>query len=170
MVGRWVKQGVGAGLVGALAVAGSVAFAAPAQASCVPSEAAVQPAVVAPGQRVMVSSSNWFGICNDTGQKVDVTDSAVVTFVQGSRHVLLGRTNSNAAGVFNLVVRIPRRATAGAAVLEVRGRSAFDDLPITVTAATLPITGGGPAIALLATLALGAAAAVHKATHGAFRP
>jgi LPXTG-motif cell wall-anchored protein len=115
--------------------------AAPAAASCVPSEAMVLPASAEPGQAIRVSSSNWFGICNDTGQQVDVTDRAVVTFVQGNQRVELGRTNSNAEGVFSLEVRLPERATTGPAVLEVRGRAAADDVSFTVKAATLPRTG-----------------------------
>ncbi len=127
----------------ALAAPLSLLAASPAAASCAASEAAVSPGSAAPGQALVVSSSNWFGICNDTGQKVDPTDRAVVTFVQGTSRVVLGRTNSNAQGVFQLTVRVPRQAAEGAAVLEVRGRSAADDVPLSVKAGTLPLTGPG---------------------------
>jgi hypothetical protein len=162
VVGRWAKPGSYAVLVASVALTAALVVAVPAEASCVPSEATVRPAVVAAGHRATVSSTTWFGICNDTGQKVDVTDRAVVTFVQGSLRVVLGRTNSDAGGVFRLVVRIPARAAGGPAVLEVRGRSASDDVPITVTAATLPLTGSG-SLALLAALVLGTGAVLQKA-------
>lgn len=138
--------------------------AAPAAASCAPSEAMVAPASAEPGQAVTVSSSNWFGICNDTGQQVDVTDRAVVTFVQGDQRVLLGETNSNAEGVFSLQVRVPKRASEGASVLEVRGRAAADDVPFTVEAATLPRTGAGGAgsASLLALVVVGVAVALGR--------
>ena len=138
--------------------------AAPAAASCVPSEAIVSPASAEPGQVVTVSSNNWIGICNDTGQRIDVTDRAVVTFVQGSQRVVLGQTNSNADGVFTLKVRVPERATAGRAVLEVRGRAAFDDVDLAVTAATLPRTGTGEvaSLNLLALIGLGTALALGR--------
>lgn len=97
----------------------------------------------------------WLGICNDTGRKIDVTDRAVVTFVQGSRHQELGRTNSNAEGVFSITVRVPVQAVPGRAVLEVRGRAAFDDVPLTITAGSLPRTGGSERLGLLAMAALG---------------
>jgi LPXTG-motif cell wall-anchored protein len=117
----------------------------------------VAPASAEPGQSVTVSSSNWFGICNDTGQQVDVTDRAVVTFVQGNQRVVLGETNSNAEGVFSLEVRVPERARTGPAVLEVRGRAAADDVSFTVEAATLPRTGsdGAGFASLLALVVVG---------------
>jgi hypothetical protein len=135
---------------------------APAAAACVPSEARVTPASAEPGQAVIVSSNNWFGICNDTGQQVDVTDRAVVTFVQGDGRVVLGQTNSNAEGVFSLEVRVPDRAAAGPAVLEVRGRAATDDVPLTVTEASLARTGvsGAASAPLLALLVVGASIAL----------
>ncbi|MDT7545769.1 MAG: hypothetical protein QOE99_1879 [Actinomycetota bacterium] len=147
-------------IVVVLGVIGALGVALPAQASCVPIEATASPATAASGQRVTVSSSNWVGICNDTGQKIDTTDRAVVTFVQGKLRVELGRTNSNAAGMFRLVVRIPTKATEGRAVLEVRGRSASDDVPVTVTGATLPLTGSSRPMGLLAALALCSALAL----------
>lgn len=152
----WLVVGVPAALV--------VGSASPAAAVCVPSEVAVAPATARPGDLVSVSSSTWFGICNDTGQDVDVTDSAVVTFVQGAQRVVLGRTNSDAEGVFTLSVRIPREAVAGPARLEVRGRAASDDADVQVTAAELPLTGtssSGPA-ALAGALAAAAAVAVRR--------
>ena len=140
--------------------------AAPAAASCVPSEAMVTPASAEPGQAVTVSSDNWFGICNDTGQQVDVTDRAVVTFVQGGQRVVLGETNSNAEGIFSLQVRVPSRASEGPAVLEVRGRAAADDVPFTVEAATLPRTGAGGSgsASLLALVVVGVAVALGRRT------
>lgn len=150
--------------VGMLSVPLALLTAAPAAASCVPSEAKVAPAFAEPGQAVTMSSNNWFGICNDTGQKIDVTDRAEVTFVQGNQRVVLGKTNSNAEGVFSLEVRVPQRATTGPAVLEVRGRGASDDVPFTVRAATLPRTGAdGPgSAALLALVAVGASVALGR--------
>lgn len=143
-----------------------VAAAAPAAASCVPSEVAVTPATAAPGDALTVSSGTWFGVCNDTGQRVDVTDRAVVTFVQGARRLELGRTNSDARGRFTLTVRVPRTAVPGPARLEVRGRAATDDADLTVTPAVLPLTGPGPAgpAGLAAVLAASAALAVRRAT------
>lgn len=149
--------------VGMLSIPLVLLTAAPAAASCLPSEAMVAPASVEPGQSVTVSSNNWFGICNDTGQQVDVTDRAVVTFVQRDQRVVLGQTNSNAEGVFSLEVRVPVRAATGPAVLEVRGREAIDDVPLTVTAASLPRTGaGGTRSAVLALVALGASVALGR--------
>lgn len=150
--------------MGMLSVSWALLTAAPAAASCLPSEAMVAPASAEPGHTVTVSSTTWFGICNDTGQKIDVTDRAVVTFVQGDQRVELGRTNSNAEGVFSLDVRVPNRAATGPAVLEVRGRAAADDVPLTVRAATLPRTGAGGAgsAALLALVVVGAAVAVAR--------
>lgn len=138
--------------------------AVPASAACAPSEAMVAPASAEPGQAVTVSSSNWVGICNDTGQQVDVTDRAVVTFVQGDQRVVLGETNSNAEGVFSLEVRVPKRANEGPAVLEVRGRAAADDVPFRVEAATLPRTGAGGAgsASLLAIVVVGVAVALGR--------
>jgi LPXTG-motif cell wall-anchored protein len=149
-----------------MSVALALLPAAPAAASCVPSEAIVAPASAEPGQSVTVSSSNWFGICNDTGQQVDVTDRAVVTFVQGSQRVVLGRTNSNAEGDFSLEVRVPARATTGSAVLEVRGRAGADDLTFTVEAATLPRTGPDTTrwAGLLALVAVGVVLALGRRT------
>jgi hypothetical protein len=148
----------------ALSIPLVVVTAGPAAASCVPSEVGVSPASAEPGQAITVSSSTWFGICNDTGQKVDVTDRAVVTFVQGDDRVVLGQTNGNADGVFTLKVRVPERATAGPAVLEVRGRAAADDVALTVTAATLPRTGAGGAlsVSLLALIAVAASVALGR--------
>ncbi|MDT7571529.1 MAG: hypothetical protein QOE05_1703 [Actinomycetota bacterium] len=125
-----------------------------AQASCVPPEVTVTPSTAAPGQRVTLSSHNWFGICNDTGQKIDVTDVAVVTFVEGSLRRELGRTHSDASGFFRLAVRVPGEATAGRAVLQVRGRGSSDDVPLTVTD-SLPLTGSSPLLAILGLAAIG---------------
>lgn len=138
-----------------MAVPLAVLPAVPAQAVCVPSEATATPAAAAPGQQVTVSSRTWFGICNDTGQQIDVTDRAVVTFVQSGLRTELGRTNSNASGVFRLRVRIPRQATAGPAVLEVRGRGSSDDVAFTVSP-SLPRTGPAVPLLLLGLLTLGA--------------
>jgi invasion protein IalB len=142
--------------------------AAPAAASCAPSEALASPASAPPGGAVRVSSDSWFGICNDTGQKVDVTDRAVVTFVQGDQRVVLGQTNSNADGVFVLELLVPAGATIGPAVLEVRGRAAADDVPFTVTAATLARTGAGGAgsAGLLVLIIAGASAALRRRVLG----
>ncbi|MCW2608288.1 MAG: hypothetical protein JWO60_2981 [Frankiales bacterium] len=133
--------------------------AAPASASCVSPEAQVAPASAAPGARVTVSSTIWFGVCNDTGQDVDTSDRAVVTFVQGDLRVELGRTSSDARNRFTLPVRVPEEAVAGPAVLQVRGRVAADDVTLTVLApSTLPFTGGpGPAAALALVVLAGAA-------------
>lgn len=138
--------------------------ASSANASCVGSEASVSPASAVPGQTVVVSSRTWYGACGDTGQRVDPTDRAVVTFVQGGSRVVLGRTDSDAQGVFALRVVVPRQAREGAAVLEVRGRSAADDVPLTVRAGTLPLTGAGgsPLLGPLAVLLAGAAAALRR--------
>lgn len=162
----WVPTPRRTGRLACLALSLPIALlpAAPASASCVPSQAAVSPAGATPGQLVTVSSTTWFGICNDTGQRVDVTDRAVVTFVQGGQRVALGQTNSNAQGVFSLEVRVPERAAVGAAVLEVRGRAAADDVPLTVTAAALPRTGGAGAVpaALLTLGAIGTSLACRR--------
>jgi hypothetical protein len=145
-----------------LVVAGCVLLpAAAAHASCVLPTATVTPRAAAPGQPVTVSSRNWFGICNDTGQKIDVTDVAVVTFVQGSLRRDLGSTHSNASGFFRLAVRVPTDATAGRAVLQVRGRGSSDDVPLTITE-SLPLTGSSPLLALLGVVAVASALGLRK--------
>jgi hypothetical protein len=115
---------------------------------------------------VTVSSTTWFGICNDTGQKIDVTDRAVVTFVQSGLRLELGRTNSDAEGVFRLPVVLPDAARPGPAVLEVRGRAASDDVPFSVGAGrTLPRTGSAQLLPLaaLSLLAIALVARIVKA-------